>query len=302
MIAALVADPVARARLTAAMRLRTTASGAPEPIMWCGKHAELYAAVADHGARMAVVELSETFRGRERHGEEIGESIVRALHDEFPTVPVLVYTALTPIGASAILNAGRAGAVEVIIAGQDDLGRGLLPVLAKAEATAIVRRATERVSEVATPGVAAIVDYALRQARCMPSVRAAARVLRVHRKTLAQWCVRDGAPPPGVLITWGRLIVAADQLSDPGRSAESVATDCGFASGSALANALRRWTGLARAALLEAGGGVVLEMLVRRLAQGAASAPGPRRQTADEAHPSAPGGKGGSRAGRRRAG
>ena len=95
-----------------------------------------------------------------------------------------------------------------------------------------------------------------------------AAALHVHRKTLAGWCHASGAPPPRALVTWCRLIIAVERLADARWSIERVARAMGFGSGSALTGLIRRHIGLSRAELRERGSRVVVEMLVRRLAEG----------------------------------
>jgi AraC-like DNA-binding protein len=50
-----------------------------------------------------------------------------------------------------------------------------------------------------------------------------------------------GFPPPRRLITWGRLIVAAQLLEDPLRSADAVSIALDFPSGSAFRNTCQRY-------------------------------------------------------------
>ena len=52
-----------------------------------------------------------------------------------------------------------------------------------------------------------------------------------------------GCPPPQKLITWGRLIVAAQMLEDDKRTADGVARLLEFPSGSAFRNTCQRYLG-----------------------------------------------------------
>lgn len=253
-------------------RLRTAVSapqtGTPSPELVLCKDADaLYDAVATGGATIVVIEVGEESIGAESSDAAL-EEIVRTLHTQFPIVPVLIYGPLTAKFARAALAAGRGGAREVLVSGVDDVGRALAPLLARATASAVANHAIARLTTVASAEVLSMLTYALTYARRAPSVGDLSRVLRVHRKTLAAWCRNSGAPPPGILVSWCRLIVAAEQLAQPGRSTERVAVDCGFRSGSSLANLLKRRTGLTRAVLRERGGEVVLDLLMRTLAQG----------------------------------
>lgn len=262
-IAAFVRDRALQARLAAATR-----ASAGARILWCESPEELYAAVADGGATIAITEWGDP-------ASITLEAMAWRLRQEFPTVPVLVYVPLTPAGAKALLAAGRAGAREAILAGHDDVGRALGAVLARASSLSVAERAVQRLSRLTPPEVLAMLAYALRHARAAPDVSDMARALHLHRKTLADQCRRAGAPPPGELASWGRLVVAAERLSDPGRSAERVAAEFGYSSGSAFANMLKRYTGLTLAEVRLRGPAVVFESLVHRLAASRAPDQGP---------------------------
>jgi methylphosphotriester-DNA--protein-cysteine methyltransferase len=56
------------------------------------------------------------------------------------------------------------------------------------------------------------------------------------------------------LVTWGRLIVAAQMLSDRQRSADAVARALAFPSGSAFRNTCQRYLGLRPNEIRDAGG------------------------------------------------
>jgi hypothetical protein len=213
-IAAFVRDRALEARLASATRGDTSTRSAR--ILWCGSPGELYTAVADGGATIAITEWA--------HPADIAlETMARRLRQEFPTVPVLAYVPLTPAGAKGLLAAGRAGAREAILAGHDDVGRALGAVLARASSLSVADRAVERLSRLTSPEVLAMLAYALRHARAAPGVSDIARSLHLHRKTLADQCRRAGVPPPGELARWGRLVVAGERRGGPCQPASQVA-------------------------------------------------------------------------------
>jgi len=273
-IAAHVRDRSLQAQLAAAIVAQGPAVAVKTE--WCRSADSLYAAVADRGATIAITDwIGET--------DAVAEAAVRRLRDEFPTVAVLAYAPLTAAGAKGILAAGRAGVQEVIIAGHDDTGRALAAVLARAATVSTAERAIVRLSALVPSDVMPILAYALRHARAVPEVSDAAQALHLHRKTLAEYCRRANVPPPGELIGWSRLIMAAERLADPGRSAERVAVEFGYSSGSAFANMLRRYTGLAVADVRIQGPSVVLEALGRHLAASGKKIPLARHQGTDPA-------------------
>jgi AraC-like DNA-binding protein len=273
MIAAWVMDPLARERLAAAI------VGEPRPrrsrgpaILWCDSGEDVMVAVTIRGATAVIIELAGFGPSdvASATGSDVSriEELTRTLRGEHPAVPVLVYAPLTAAASRAVVTLARAGVANVIIAGHDDLNHAVGPILARAASACAAEDAYRKLSAVASPGVAAILNYPLRYGARAPTVADAAAALHVHRKTLAAWCHAGGAPSPRVLVTWCRLIVATERLADARWPAERVARAFGFGSGSALAGLIRRHVGLGRAELRARGSGTVVEMLVRRLAEG----------------------------------
>jgi AraC-like DNA-binding protein len=252
-IAALVSDEDSRGRLTAAVRSHAT-------IDFCDAPPDLVAAVADRGASAVITEW-RCARGA------VVDSAVRSIRADYPTIPILIYAPLTPEGAHDMLDAARAGVVDLIIADIDDVGITLGRRLAMAQCTALSERIMVRLTPLVPPSVASLLDYLFRHARTAPTVADAAVALQVHRKTLALHCARAGLPSPSALACWTRLILTAQRLEDPGRTTERAAVELGFPSGSAFRNMLKRYTGLSPSDIRERGGAVSLvELLAARVA------------------------------------
>jgi AraC-like DNA-binding protein len=273
MIAAWVTDPLARGRLAAAIigERRPRRSRGPA-ILWCDSAEDVMVAVITRGATAVIIELAGfgPSDAASATGSDVSriEELTRTLRGQHPGVPVLVYAPLTAAASRAVVTLAHAGVANVIIAGHDDLNHAVGPILARAASVCAAEEAYRILSAVASPGVAAILNYALRYGARAPTVADAAAVLHVHRKTLAAWCHAGGAPSPRVLVTWCRLIIATERLAEARWPAERVARVLGFGSGSALAGLIRRHIGLTRAELREGGSSVVVEMLARRLADG----------------------------------
>ncbi len=271
--AAWVTDPLARERLAAAITGERRPRRSRRPaILWCDSGQDVMVAVTTRGANAVIIELAGFGPSdlASATGSDIShiEEVTRAVRGQHPAVPVLVYAPLTAAASRAIVTLARAGVANVIIAGHDDLNHAVGPILARAASACAAEDAYRILSAVASPGVAAILNYGLRYGARAPTVADAAAALHVHRKTLAAWCHAGGAPSPRVLVTWCRLIIATERLADARWPAERVARVLGFGSGSALAGLIRRHIGLSRAELRERGSSVVVEMLARRLADG----------------------------------
>ena len=80
-----------------------------------------------------------------------------------------------------------------------------------------------------------------------------AESLGVDERTVPRWCRKADLPPPRTLLAWLRMLVAADLLDDPGRSFESVARSCGYATSASMRGALRNLFRLTPRELRERG-------------------------------------------------
>jgi methylphosphotriester-DNA--protein-cysteine methyltransferase len=76
-----------------------------------------------------------------------------------------------------------------------------------------------------------------------PFVQYAAREIGVDRKTLFNWLQQVGDVTPREFLNWVRLAIAVAALEQTSRSAERIALEMGFASGTSFRNMLHRYTG-----------------------------------------------------------
>lgn len=169
--------------------------------------------------------------------------LVRRLTQSRPTVPVIGYCTQVVTASRDVLTLARAGVHDVMFSGIDDHGRAVrrfVDTAAKASGVDdILRAITPGLNDALVP----FVRYCLEHPH-VSSVAEAADALGVHRKTLFVHCRDASAPPPGIIMTWCRLLLAAHLLATSLRSVEAVALDLGFASATALRNTTKRYTGL----------------------------------------------------------
>jgi AraC-like DNA-binding protein len=282
-IAALIGDRAARARIEAA-------SHGFAVVRFYDTPDQLAAAVADRAASVVVADW------RDSSGATI-EPLVRNLHADYPTVPVLIYSRLTPDGAQDILAGGRVGATDTIIASFDDLDVPFKHRIASAQTAALADRIVVRVAKLVPESVALMVGFFFRHARSRPTVTAMAVALRAHPQTLARQCARAGLPTPGALCNWARLILATRRLEDhPPRSGldfDRIVTEMGFQSGAAFRELLERHVGLTPTEVQERGGStylidLFLGQLVMRGPSKPAIAPSLRDRRDDSPRPYGP--------------
>lgn len=252
-VAALVWDAAARARLQDALRGHAT-------VRFCDRQSEILALVENNLAGVVIVDL------RDRDGLSTLASVSR-LRGEFPSVPVVLYCAISSHNSRDVLAFARAGVNDLVFREVDDLRQTLRTVLSAASDHCSAREILGELETLVPAGALAMLRYCLENGRRALSVPEVATALNVHRKTLVDRLGSAHLPPPSAIIAWCRLLVCARLLEDPGRSVEQVALLLDFPSGTSMRNMMKRYTGLRPGEIRENGGvRCVLHAFKRELA------------------------------------
>ena len=266
--AALLADPVHLGRLRTALRARYS-------VVACADWTELLRTCAREGVTLAVLDLRPGPAARARFDE------LRQIKRLHPTVTRVLYVALPPARPQDLFEAGRFGVEGLVIADQDDSPAALQTIVEQASARGVTEAVRALLRDVRpTVRDAALVAVTRAHQRLTPEQLA--HVLGIRRRALAERLESAGFPPPQRLITWGRLIVAAQMLEDRDRSADSVALALDFPSGSAFRNTCRRYVGRAPMEIGRGGAAVVIAALAAEL-DGGGTRPAPAATEADGA-------------------
>lgn len=253
-VGALVWDPSSRARLQEATRTQAH-------LHVCERQSELMALVENGLADVVVVDLRDP----------VGESTlpaVRRIREDFPSVPVVLYCAISPSVSRDMLEFARAGVNDLVLRDVDDVKVTLRASLTSAADHCSARAVAAELEGLVPANVAAMIRYCLENGRRALTVEDVAAALNVHRKTLVGRLNAAGLPTPSAIIAWCRLLVSARLLEDPGRSVEQVALMLDFPSGTSMRNMVKRYTGLRAGELRENGGlRCVLHAFKRELTQ-----------------------------------
>ncbi len=212
-------------------RLRNAVRDRHELVV-CDDWDALTEACERHAVRVAVVDL---FADGKTNFERL-----RHLKQVLPRLALICYVAVTVERARDLFDAGRQGMNGLVVADRDDAPIEFLEVLARAESRAladVVRRALSGVDSMVYDAVL----LAITRAHERLSPTSLARLLQLPRRTVSERLARAGFPAPLRLLTWGRLMVAANMLEDRHRSAERVAQSLDFPSGSAFRNSCQRY-------------------------------------------------------------
>ncbi|HEY0969466.1 MAG TPA: helix-turn-helix domain-containing protein [Gemmatimonadales bacterium] len=251
LIATLLPSQLQLSRLRTAVRRRYS-------VVACADWNDLARTCAREAVGMAVVDLYAG--GRE------GFRDLRQLRRQNPSLSVVLYVSLPPCRPHDLFEAGRFGVDGLAVVNEDDGQAELLAVVEQAEARGITQAVRAALAGVRpTARDAALLTVTRAHQRLTPQQLAS--ILGIRRRALAARLEAACFPPPQQLITWGRLVVAAQLLEDSGRSADSVAAALDFPSGSAFRNSCRRYVGRSPLEIRRDGGArCVIAALVEALA------------------------------------
>jgi AraC-like DNA-binding protein len=149
----------------------------------------------------------------------------------FPSLPVLVYTSLTPEAPSALLELGRIGIRRVILARFDDSPANLRAIFRDELECTASRKVIHGINRL-LEGLPMQARWALEEMLHTPSevatVAALADRVSVRRRTCERWFAKVGLPSPRVVLVLARLLYAHRLLQDPGYTVEDVAVKLGY--------------------------------------------------------------------------
>jgi AraC-like DNA-binding protein len=162
----------------------------------------------------------------------------RSLLDSFPHVPSLAVLEVAFERYTDIRLLLEWGVVEIIGEGHHDVGgiSALLRAARRRPAEALLQRVVPSwLPARAMPLLVAIAEVADEGGK-VPQVAAA---LHISVRSLLRWCEAARLPPPRLLLTWFRVLRAAEMLDCGETEMKQVVTRCGFASESGLRQVTR---------------------------------------------------------------
>jgi AraC-like DNA-binding protein len=198
----------------------------------CKTWAEVVAACENEAVHLAVVDL---FADGKANFDE-----TRQLKLRFARVTLVAYVAFSPSRARDLFDAGRAGFDGLLVVDQDDSPLQLRSLIEQAEARGVAGLIRHRLGNL-HPLTRDAVLVAVTRAHMRLTSHRLAEILSSSRRNLVARLSQDGFPPPQKLISWGRLVVAAQMLEDANRSADGIARVLDFPSGSAFRNTCQRY-------------------------------------------------------------
>ncbi len=184
---------------------------------------------AVHLIRTRPVELAvvDPALGGEPRALEIGR-----IRQHFPSLPLLVYTALVPETAGVLLELGRVGVRRVVFHRFDDapsaLRRTLRAELERCASHQMIQQFAAILPDL-PPQLRDALEATLHAPGDGPTVSAFAARASIQRRTCERLFGRLGLPSPKMVVLLARVLYAHRLLLDPGYTVEDVAAKLGYA-------------------------------------------------------------------------
>src|SRR5437016_12047083 len=165
----------------------------------------------------------------------------------FPSLPLILYTVLSPATGAVLLALGQTGIRAVVFTRIDDHPARLREVLAHEEARSASRQLLDQLAGVLAPlpsELRWVVEEVLRSPAEVQTVQQVAARARVDRRTFERWFTGLGLPSPRHFLAAARVLYAHRLLRDPGFTIEDVAERLGYAQTKTLQLHARTYLGL----------------------------------------------------------
>jgi AraC-like DNA-binding protein len=173
---------------------------------------------------------------------------LRGLMATFPSCVVLAAFPVSVASVACLPVLVGWGVTDVIDEGREDTPSWLRRRLELAQARRVTRLLERAVPRSGTRGQALLVRAAEVVAAGGGSAELAG-ALGTTERTALRWFRRAELPDPRRLLTWLRVLFAADLVDDPGRTLEQAALACGYSGDASLRNAFRSLLGVPPAAV-----------------------------------------------------
>jgi len=201
--------------------------------------AELQSVVMHQGVDVVIADPAVT----------VGHIEVEALEDlrrRFPSLPIVVYTQLSPAAIKAIVRLARSGVEHVVLSRFDDEPRRFLEMLESIPASALGERMLQELVgplSVLPVTVVRAIDQLFRSPARFKNAHDLAAAAGMNLRTLYRNLEPAGIYSARALVVSARLLRAYAFLKDPGRSIKDVAAKAGYHSPWQLSQQLREVTG-----------------------------------------------------------
>ncbi len=156
---------------------------------------------------------------------------IRGLLDHHPTLPMVLYTALSPQTMKALVELAKHGTQQVVLHRFDDSPAKFLSVLERQPGSTLSSLILEELSEpiAALPGaLARAVERMFKRPGQFFGVPDLASAAQMPRRTVYRYFEAVGLASPRVVVTGARVLRAYSYMREPGHSLRDVAAKLGY--------------------------------------------------------------------------
>ncbi len=204
------------------------------PVDWLALRALVQSRIVD------VVVVDPAFGG------QVNTTEVAEIRELFPTLPIVLYTALSATAMQGVVQLARYGIEHVVLARFDDEPKRFLELLERVPGHALGNRMLHALREPITRLPVAIsraIEQLYRSPARFHGARELAEASGITTRGLYRHMAAVGMPSVKALVVSARLVRAYGYLRDPGRSVKEVAARVGYARPWLLTKQMRDYTG-----------------------------------------------------------
>jgi len=158
-------------------------------------------------------------------------SEIRSLVEHYPTLPMVLYTSLSPQTLKALVELAKHGAQQVVLHRFDDAPAKFLSVLERQPGSTLSSLILEQLSEpiAALPSaLARAVERMFKRPGQFFGVPDLASAAQMPRRTVYRYFEAVGLASPRLVVTGARMLRAYSYMREPGHSLLDVATKLGY--------------------------------------------------------------------------
>ncbi len=185
-------------------------------------------------------------------GAQLAPDLLHLLVD-FPSTPIVATVRLDLGAAEDLSTLSDWGVTEIITLRHDDTPNAFRERLRGAHGLPLKVLLDSLLPHDLPARARTIIDTAADVVATGGAMQDLAARLSISERTLRRWCEAGGLPPARKLLTWMRLLLAAELLDDPGRTAVGVAHAFGYSTGTNFWKAMHAFAGAGPTALREQG-------------------------------------------------
>ena len=156
---------------------------------------------------------------------------IRSLLDRYPTLPMVMYTQLSPLALKALVELAKHGTQQVVLHRFDDSPDKFRSILERQPGSTLSRLILDRLSEPvgALPGnLARAVERMFRRPGQFFGVPDLASAAQMPRRTVYRYFEVVGLASPRTVVSGARMLRAYSYMREPGHSLVDVARKLGY--------------------------------------------------------------------------